>query len=292
LNLFNFAAVKISNLSKYLPDCRQMRFKFSTAYGCRFIFHPVREAVGLRVNGTVPFFGDGELIAPLYGGPGMIASGATQILAHYEKFTKNTVFLVDEALAHETLIGKAAAIRAKLGGGSLYLFGPHLEHPHYPEANKLIADAIFWDAGRSSNDDAVNRIKSENLSESDSRNLIGDLKRELSNSRVVAASLELLPIRWLIGAKYYEPEKLRVFLESMWRRLLIMEKHGRLCLCPSSTTNLVEWATEITHLLRLMKNELDRDRDTVAIAGRVFTLIQKFTATFLQMYFLTVSEPI
>jgi len=291
LNLFNYAAVKITNLSKYLPQCREMPNKFSTAYGCCFVFHPVRESIGLRFNGTVPFAGAGALTAPLYGGPAMIACDGTKTLALYEAFTNKTIFLVDEALAYETLIGKAAAVRTNLGRGRIYLFGPHLEHPHYPEANRLIADAIFWDAGRSSRSNPAHRLKSEKLTESDSRDLIRDLKRELSNSRIVAAGLELSPIRWLIGAKYYEPEKIRVFLESMWRRLKVLEAQGQLSTTRWTPTDLRSWATEITSMLRLMKNELDQNHDTLALADRLFALLQKLTAAFHHLYFLTTSLP-
>lgn len=291
LSLFNFAAVKITNLSKFLPHCREMPYKFSTTYGCCYVFHPVRESVGLRFCGTLPFAGAGRLTAPLYGGPGMLASDGAQVLAHYDTFTSKTVFLVDEALAYETLIGKAAAVRVNLGRGRMYLFGPHFEHPHYPEANRLVANAIFWDGGRSSRDGSAHRRKLENLSASDSRNLIKDLKRELSNSRIVAAGLEMLPIRWLIGDKYYEPEKIRVFLESMWRRLPSLETRDRLCTHTWTSTNLVDWATEITGLLRLMKSELDQNHDSLPVAGRLFALLHTFTAAFLNLYFLTASEP-
>jgi hypothetical protein len=291
LNLFNYTAVKITNLSKYLPQCREMPYKFSTAYGCCFVFHPVRESIGLHVNGKAPFASAGVLTAPLYGGPAMIAPDGAQVLAQYDAFTNKTVFLVDEALAYETLIGKAAAIRAQLGCGSIYLLGPHLEHPHYPEANGLIADAILWDAGRSSHGDPAHRVKSKNLSESDSRDLIMDLKRELSNSRIVAAGLELSPIRWLIGAKYYEPEKIRVFLDSMWLRLKVLEARDRLCATECASTDLRTWATEITRMLRLMKNELDQEHDTLPVAGQLFALLKKLTAAFLHLYFLNVSEP-
>ena len=290
LNLFNFADVKISNLTKTLPDCQQLRYKFSAAYGCCFVFHPVREVVRLRFNGTFPIAGAGRLPAPLYGGPGMIATVGAQILAHYETFTDKTVFLVDEALAVETLIGKAAAVRANLGRGSLYLFGPHLEHPHFPEANRVVADTIFWDTGRADTSDSATRTQSEKLSGANSRLLIRDLKRELSNARIVAAGLEMLPVRWLIGTKYYEPEKIRVFLDSMWRRLKSLETHGRLHMCNLTPTDLSAWAKDITRLLRLMKNELDHKRDTRHVAGRLFALLQKTTAEYLQMYFLTVSE--
>ena len=290
LNLFNFAEVKISNLTKSLPDCQQLRYKFSAAYGCCFVFHPVREVVRLHFNGKFPIAGAGRLTAPLYGGPGMIATGGAQVLAQYETFTDKTVFLVNKALAVETLIGKAAAVRADLGRGSLYLFGPHLEHPQFPEANRVIADTIFWDTSRLDTSDSATRTQSEKLSDSNSRRLILELKRELSNARIVAAGLEMLPIRWLIGTKYYEPEKIRVFLESMWRRLKSLEAHGRLITYNWMPKDLSAWAKEITRLLRLMKNELDHNRDTLNVADRLFGLLQKTTAAYLQMYFLTVSE--
>lgn len=289
LNLFNFAAVKITNLSKLLPECHQMTYKFATAYGCCYVFHPVRETVGVRINGSLPFAGAGSLTAPLYGGPGMLASDTDQVLAYYENFTNKTAFLVDEALARETLIGKAAAVRVPFGSGCLYLFGPHFEHPHYPQANRLVADAVFWDSGRSTQV-APPQMKAEKLSKSGSRELIRDLKRELSNSRIVAAGLEMLPIRWLIGAKYYEPEKIRVFLESMWRRIKLLEARGRICTNAGSPAELLANATQTTALLRLMKNELDEKRDTLCIAGRLFALLRSYTAAFLRLYFLTVSE--
>jgi len=290
LNLFNFAAVKITNLSKYLPPCRRMPYKFSTVYGCCFVFHPVRETVGLRTNGPPPFVGRGSLTAPLYGGPGMLAADGVQVLAHYDSFTNKTVYLVDEALASETLIGKAAAVRANLGSGSVYLFGPHLEHPHYPQANRLLADAILWDTGRPTQTVSAQRPKPEILSDSDSHQLIMGLKRELSNSRIVAAGLEMRPIRWLIGAKYYEPEKIRVFLESMWQRLKVLESRGRIRSYSFEPADLQAWAAEITGLLRLIKNDLDRNHDTLPAAVRLFSRLHALTAAFLQLYFLTLSK--
>ena len=290
LNFFNFAAVKITNLSKLLPECHQMTYKFSMAYGCCYVFHPVREAVGVRINGSLPFATAGSLTAPLYGGPGMLAADTDQVLAYYETFTNKTAFLVDEALACETLIGKAAAIRVPLGSGCLYLFGPHFEHPHYPQANRLVADAVFWDSGSSLQGAPSPQVRAEKLSESGSRELIRDLKRELSNSRIVAAGLEMQPIRWLIGSKYYEPEKIRVFLESMWRRIKPLEARGRICTDADSPTELLAYATQTTDLLRLIKNELDEKRDTLCIARRLFTLLRSYTAAFLRLYFLTVSE--
>ena len=75
LDRFNFVDIKIANLSKTLPDAKRMGRKASTAYGCDFVYHPVREAVGLRMTGKEPFTGLDHFLAPLYGGPAMIAPG-------------------------------------------------------------------------------------------------------------------------------------------------------------------------------------------------------------------------
>ena len=145
LNLFNFVDVKIANLTRTLPEAKRVPEKFCTVYGCSFIFHPVREEVKIITDGIPPFNGMGSLLAPLYGGPPMIASDGADVLARYEGFTNKTQFLVDEAIAETTMIGRAAAVRSKMGSGCFYLFGPHFEHPHFPFANQLVADAMYWD---------------------------------------------------------------------------------------------------------------------------------------------------
>ena len=145
LNLFNFVPVKIANLTRTLPKAQRLKEKFCTAYGCSFIFHPVREAVQVATNGFTPFSKTPILHAPLYGGPPMIPSDSTQVLATYRSFTDKTVFLVDKALAADTVIGKAAVIRQKMGKGCLHLYGPHFEHPRFNAANQLLTDAMIWD---------------------------------------------------------------------------------------------------------------------------------------------------
>ena len=216
LNLFNYTSVRITNLTKWLPACRGLAHKFSQAYGCDYIFHPVRDAVTIEPTGRAPFWRTRALDAPLFGGPGMISSDTDCILARYKAFTSRTQYLVDETIARQTLLGKAAAIRASLGKGHLYLLGPHFEHPHFQEANRLVADAIYWDGGRANRDarQAQNGVPA--LAVSSSQKLLATLKREVSNSRIVAVGLEMTPVRWRIGNKYYDPEKIRVFLDVMW----------------------------------------------------------------------------
>ena len=149
LDLFNFVDVKITNLTKILPDAPKKKTTvFCTSYGCDFIFHPVREGVKLKTKNGFHADKTLEFSAPLYGGPGMTHANPKNILAYYSDFTDKTSFLVNRETAANTLIGKAAVIRVPVKKGCFYLFGPHLEHPHYSLANKFVANAILWDTAR------------------------------------------------------------------------------------------------------------------------------------------------
>ena len=290
LNLFNYTSVRITNLSKLLPACRGLAHKFSQAYGCDYIFHPVRDAVSIEPTGCAPFWGTRPLDAPLFGGPGMIPSDKDCVLARYKAFTNKTRYLVDESIARETLLGKAAAIRASLGKGHLYLLGPHFEHPHFQEANRLVADAIYWDGGRVNNDTDPVQKNVPALAAAPGQKLLKTLKRELSNSRIVAVGLEMMPVRWLIGNKYYDPEKIRVFLDAMWQRIKRLEKSGPLRTEPEIAVQLAAFAVKTTGLLRELKHRLDDSGDTDPLARDLFTLLPGFTTAFLGLYFQTIGE--
>jgi hypothetical protein len=290
LNNFNFTAVKITNLSKSLPLCSRLPHKFAVAYGCDYIYHPVREAVSVQTTGHSPFVAGRDLEAPLYGGPGMLAPEDGQVLALYQDFTAKTVFLVDPQLARSTLVGKAAALRAPLGKGWMYLCGPHFEHPEYPLANALIADAVYWDAQPLAAP-RQSKARPPVCAEVDGRRLLKDIKRQVSNSRISAGSLEMQPIRWLIGAKYFEPEKIRYFLEAIWYRLAPLEKHGALRASVEQAACLRRYAEATTLLVRQLKRHVEQGGDTRDLAEKLFGLLHRYAITFLEMYFQTVREP-
>ncbi len=192
-----------------------MAEKFCTEYGCQYIFHPVREAVMVKVVDGFSCAGD-EIPVPLYGGPAMTASDDIDVLGVYSGFTRETEFLVDEELAEQTLIGKVAIARKQFGKGAFYLFGPHFEHPHYAAANRIVFEAICsgrikqkltWTVHDSSAGPRCNKRQLQKL------------RSEISNARIVAHALERMPCQWLIGKKVYDPEKIRVFLEAIWTRI-------------------------------------------------------------------------
>ncbi len=285
LNLFNFADVKITNLSKTLPKAERMAHKFCASYGCDFIFHPVREDVRLRTNGLPPFTGPPFLTAPMYGGPGMIVPENSDVLAYYDGFTEKTSFLVNKALARDILLGKAAVVRVYKGKGCFYLFGPHFEHPRFPEANKLVADAIYWDIRETPETRSSSDQEEEILWGDEAKKLIRDIRRELSNSRIVATGLEIMPIQWMIGAKIYEPEKIRVFLEAMWPRIRPLEKCSQIRIQQGMAERIVHYAKDTTALLREMKHQVDQKHETVASATVVFDLLHKLSTAFFNLYF-------
>jgi glutamine amidotransferase-like uncharacterized protein len=286
LNLFNLVPAKIANLTRTLPEARRLREKFCTAYGCSYIFHPVREAVRLETNGFTPFKKVPFLEAPLYGGPPMIAGGSAQVLATYSSFTEKTVFLVDEALASDTVLGKAAVIRQKMGNGFLHLYGPHFEHPRFTVANQLLRDAMLYDVQEPVQfpEDAVPQ---EIVSGEECRNLLKAIKREISNARVVAVGLETLPVQWTIGNKVFEAAKIREFIEPVWQRLKPLEKLNRLCLLPGQADQLLQVVSTTTTLLREVKRDLKRGMDTLNMAIEMFKRLNQASTLFLDIYFRT-----
>jgi hypothetical protein len=257
--------------------------KSSTEYGCDFVYHSVREDVFLRTTGTEPFSGSKLFRAPLYGGPSMLDSENSEVLAYYECFTEKTLFLVDESLAEKTLLGRVAAVRSQMGKGKLYLFGPHFEHPLFLQANNYIAKTIFWEKPNGTN--PTLSISDLFIEGTQKEKFVRDLKRQISNSRIVAVGLEESPVEWTIGCKIYRPEKIRVFLDAIWKRIKIMEKFHKIAIFSVSVEETVQLATRVTHFLRQIKIYLDNQLDTSDLAENLFDSLRNLTIGFLQVYF-------
>jgi glutamine amidotransferase-like uncharacterized protein len=290
LHHFNFVPAKITNLIKEIPPAVRLPERSITPYGCSYLYHPVRGEVELAPSGIPPFDQETPIRAPLYGGPGMLPSSDSEVLARYKAFTLKTLFLVDELLARQTLIGKAAVIRESFGDGVFYLFGPHFEHPHFSSANQCLARVMAWEQShRLKGGLGSNPEKEEEgvLQGPELKRWLRDLKREISHSRLVANGLETLDVRWLIGNKIYEPLKIRFFLEAIWGRLNRLEKTKVLSFPETEKTYLIEKALELTQVLRALKTKLDDGQETLAEAEEVFRTLQHLTRGFLMVYFLT-----
>ena len=261
LNQFNFINVKISNISRRLSETERSLFQKYTcsSYGCDFVFHVVREDVALKMMNGYQANGKREMVAPLFGGPSMLPSEDIEPIATYQGFTKKTKFLVEEGLAERTLIGNIAVAKKSMGKGHLYIFGPHFEHPDYPWCNLFLAELIRKNQnGRPpqvQKDFSGNPIKGEAL-----RELLKDLKRELSNSRIMASGMDDFSVSWLIGNKYYEPEKISVFINTVWNKLKDLESTSGLEVEKESLLRCIEISKEITKEIRTIKSEM-REQD-------------------------------
>ena len=301
LDQFNFVDVKITNLSKLFPGAEIQTCKSCAAYGYDFVFHPVREAVSLK---TTSFFDKDKSIefsAPLYGGPGMKAKDPSWVLAVYEGFTPKTTFLTSLKIAQKTLVSNGAVIKVPLKQGCFYLLGPHLEHPKFKQANQFIIDAVNRETGTARDDvDSKNKKtgfspqdlkdRKEQVSGKKAKELLLSIRRELSNSRIVTGSLEFLPVQWLIGQKVYEPQKVRVYLESMWKRLRALEKNKVLILEPGLSDRITTAAGQITIELRRIKQQIDGNLDSLKTAVIIFDLLHILSISFFDLYFATMSS--
>lgn len=286
LHYFNFAPVTITNLSKHLPRIHRMEQKSYACYGCRFIFHPVREEVILEETPAVGHKVSRVLAAPLYGGPGMEPREGCQTLFRYKGFTAKTSFLVDQELAEQTLLGKAAAVRCRLGRGSMYLLGPHFEHPAYAKANSYLTGCLYSSAVRAGLGEPDADVAYLACSPGKDKS-VKELKRNLSNSRIMASGLEQYNMFWKLGQKTIEPEKIRVYLEAIWKRMLKLERLPYFAAEKKDT--LTEEAQQVTSILRELRQALQKEQDTQPIAERLFQVMPHLTAQFMGMYFQSLS---
>ena len=286
LNQFNFINVKISNISRRLSETERSLFQKYTcsSYGCDFVFHVVREDVALKMMNGYQANGKREMVAPLFGGPSLLPSEDIEPIATYQGFTKKTKFLVEEGLAERTLIGNIAVAKKSMGKGHLYIFGPHFEHPDYPWCNLFLAELIRKNQnGRPpqvQKDFSGNPIKGEAL-----RELLKDLKRELSNSRIMASGMDDFSVSWLIGNKYYEPEKISVFINTVWNKLKDLESTPGLEVEKESLLRCIEISKEITKDVKIIKSEIKERGDATPLASKLFLNLKILSSHFFKLYF-------
>ena len=289
LNQFNFVNVKISNISRRLsePERQLLQKVACSSYGCDFVYHVVREDVVLKMVNGFQAGGKNEIVAPLYGGPSMLLSEDIEPIATYKGFTKKTKFLVEEEWAEKTLIGNIAVAKKAMGKGHLYIFGPHFEHPYYPSCNLFLSEIIGQEQNgrlhQIQNDfsrDPKNQIKGKALGE-----LLKDLKRELSNSRIMVSGLNDFSSRWLIGNKYYEPEQISVFINTVWDKLKDLESVPDLKIEKEWLLRCVETSKDITRELKAIKSETKEKGDATPLASKLFLDLKALSSHFFTLYF-------
>ncbi len=285
LNMFNYVGARITNLTRHLPEVKQKPEKFCTEYGCRYVFHPVREELTVKLTGWNDF--QNELItAPLYGGPALTATADIEVLAEYDGFTAKTEFLIDEDIARQALIGKAAAVSKKYGKGRFYLFGPHFEHPNYPGANRVLFNILTDCNTQTCSAGKIPETIAAGYDQAPEKNKFLDFLSLLSNARIVALGLERAAYTWLIGKKVYDPEKIRVFLETMWQRARhINSKKWYTYIESGEIDELIRVCSEMLLVLKKLRGEAGKTLAADKTADRFFETLRVLTARFVSLYF-------
>ncbi len=118
------------------------------------------------------------------------------------------------------------------------------------------------------------------------------IKRELSNARIVAFSLEMTPVTWWIGKKVYEPGKILEFIESMWKRLKYFEKNGVAVVIGDHEEAMIRTVETITLHARQIKNGFSEKQDTTEDATGLFVALNHMSRMFTNMYFRTLSKSV
>jgi hypothetical protein len=206
----NLVEGTISNFSAHPPSNLRMPHKYTVPYREGFVFHPVRDEVILEYNGS-------PLPAPLYGGPGILTADADP-LARYTAFSSKTSYLCDKSRASDVLLGTMAVLSRKWKRGRLLLFGPHFEHPYFPQANTELISLLSTVSPR-----GYPRVfTGKSITGQEKTAWLKDLKRWISNGRLAAFGLQ--NYHWKIGEKIYDPERLAYFFETSFQLVTSLEK--------------------------------------------------------------------
>lgn len=284
LHLFSVSKAKVLNIVDDLPACKSHPEKLFTFYGQRYVLHPVREAVKLALKEVDGISHEGELLAPLYGGPPIELPPEAEEIARYLEFVPESLYLIDEQLARNIMLGRVAAFRQAIGLGWIYLFGPHVEHPFYPEANQLLMKAIMAGDGNPVNKGAQKTVQGQARVRHRYQQLCSELRGHLSDARLAAYGMEMMPLVWRIGHKTYEPAKIIVFLDAIWRRLRLLEQGVGEDDFPRLVA-ATELAAETVEIVRNIKRRADNRLDSTGEAISLFPRLKKLTTTILEVYF-------
>jgi len=281
---FNFVKSRINNLARDLPPVRRLPAKFSSAYGCVYVIHPVREEVRVRLTADFPVWGGREIRLPLYGGPPLEASEDVDPKAYYTGFTERTVFLTDPEIAERVYLGKAAACEKRIGAGRMVLLGPHFEHPGFPEGNDVVRCWIESQGAGAAGRDRRPAGGPEKSRAGPSRAWLEAFRKEVSNMRIRAHALARESVSWRIGEKVYEPEKAAYFLETIWKRLKGLRP--AMGFSDGQAEEALLARASICHgRLRELSERIESGLDSQAAAEETFGSLRKLAAGFLEYFF-------
>jgi len=290
---FRLVPGSMRNVMKDPPAARCLEHKYLAPYGEQWVFHPVYGEVLLTPGPASSRYGGfpagGRVTAPLFGGPVVTGAPASSVIAAYTGAAGRAAFLWPEQEASGLMRGMAAVVASSPGSGTAVASGPHLEHPMFPEANAVVAGALLahveaaGDTVRGGGP-AAGRGRVTERSGAGRPGALLEIRRQVSNSRIVGYGLERMPVTWKIGIKVWEPEKVRMFLEVAWRRLDYLERESRRA--PAATLEeLAGGYAGVTKAVKSLKIKVESGEDSQAEAFALLSTLKELTATFLALYF-------
>jgi hypothetical protein len=285
-----------AGMANYLadpPPPLQLPHKYKVAYGEGFVFHPAYGPVRVDMEKGAFLAALGEVTAALYGGPVIVPGAGSERLAVYRGLEKGCLPLVEGPLLEEMMLGTCAAARQDCGEGRVYICGPHFECPYFPAGGKVLQGILEEDnIYKASEITRRPQVKAErgnrrsrHLGADDTpeqRRLIKEIRGELSNARIAARGLESLPVRWTLGSKVWEPEKVIYYTEFLWQRLPFLEACGGNTEAEGRLTELAGLAAAGREKVRELKRRLDDGEDTDALAADLFRHLRLLTLRFLE----------
>jgi hypothetical protein len=297
---FSLIEADMLNVMGDPPPPRCLAHKYLAEYGEELVFHPVYGEVlvapGAAGTGLPCFAGPREARAPLLGGPVMEAR-APEVAAVFSGLTDRAAYLWPREDVESLLIGKPAVCASSVGRGSVVVSGPHLEHPMFPRANALVAELLLRHCGRiDRRSDAIPDARERRPgvgrelppgaggAPGERSPTLLEIKRQLSNSRIVAFGLEKMPVTWKIGLKVWEPEKVRMFLEVAWSRLPYVEAAAERAPL-AGLERLAEGYAGVTEMVKSLKISVESGEDSQAEATSLLITLKELTASFLWLYF-------
>ncbi len=192
------------------------------------------------------------------------------------------------------MLGTCAAARQRCGEGRVYICGPHFECPYFPEGGGVLRGILEEEnIYKVSDNSQAARVKpgrgprrsrpAEAGGAPEARRLLKEIRGELSNARIAARGLETLPVRWTLGTKVWEPEKIIYYTEFLWERLPYLETCGGSPDVEGRLEELAGLAATGREQVRELKRRLDDGEDTEARAADLFRHLRLLTLCYLEV---------
>ncbi len=200
LSEFNICSTRIENIVPAGPSAISCPPRLSVPFCDRSIVHPVRGETSLRSDAMT-------LNAPMFGGPVFKEPSDGTVVCRFGGFTGSTEVQIDPDDAERMVVGRPAVIEAAYGRGRLLLLSPHLEHPKYPEANRMFAQLLGI---------ATEAHETERSAATSGERRTCELARAASDLSIALYGLE--GRSFLLGNKVWDTERFLVLAEAIRRR--------------------------------------------------------------------------